>query len=62
LRWTGFDEGDDVSSDGTAELHEEDTIEIELSFDAGDDVVLKARRDELFSSLVDRRPNELRRW
>jgi hypothetical protein len=42
--WVGFDEGDEVSGSGSAELGDDDTVEIELSFDDGDDAVLKARR------------------
>ena len=32
FRWSGFDEGDKVSGDGSAELQDDGTIEIELSF------------------------------
>ena len=45
FRWTGFDEGDEVSGKGSAELQDDGTVEIELSFDAGDDATLKARRE-----------------
>ncbi|HTO65651.1 MAG TPA: hypothetical protein VMM15_30875 [Bradyrhizobium sp.] len=45
FRWSGFDEGDEVSGDGSAELQDDGTIEIELSFDNGDDATLKARRE-----------------
>lgn len=45
LRWTGFDEGDEISGDGSAELQDDGSLEIELSFDNGDDAVLKARRE-----------------
>ena len=45
LRWSGFDEGDEVSGDGSAELQDNGTIEIELSFDNGDDVTLTGRRE-----------------
>ena len=40
----GSDEGDEVSGSGSAELGEDDTLEIELSFHNGDSAVLKARR------------------
>jgi hypothetical protein len=40
--WTGFDEGDEISGTGSADLSEDGTIEIELSFHNGDDAVLKA--------------------
>jgi hypothetical protein len=42
--WAGFDEGDEVSGSGSAELDEDGSVEIELSFHNGDDAVLKARR------------------
>jgi hypothetical protein len=45
FRWTGSDEGDEISGEGSAELQDDGTVEIELSFDAGDDATLKARRD-----------------
>jgi hypothetical protein len=44
FRWNGFDEGDEVSGDGSAELQEDGSLEIELSFDAGDDATLTAQR------------------
>jgi hypothetical protein len=34
-----------VSGDGSAELQDDGTVEIELSFDNGDDATLKARRE-----------------
>jgi hypothetical protein len=40
----GFDEMDDVSGSGSAELNDDGSLEIELSFHLGDDAVLKARR------------------
>ena len=42
--WTGFDEGDEISGSGSAELDGNGTIEIEISFHKGDDAILKARR------------------
>jgi hypothetical protein len=45
LRWTGFDEGDKISGDGSVELQNDGSLEIELSFDNGDDTVLRARRE-----------------
>jgi hypothetical protein len=45
FRWSGFDEGDEVSGGGSAELQDDGTVEIELSFDNGDDATLKARRE-----------------
>ena len=44
FRYSGCDEGDKVTGSGSAELNDDGTLEIELSFDNGDDVVLKARR------------------
>jgi hypothetical protein len=35
FNWTGFDEGDEIYGSGSAELV--------LSFDSGDDAILKAR-------------------
>jgi hypothetical protein len=35
FRWSGFDEGDEVSGGGSAELHDDGTVEIDLSFDIG---------------------------
>ena len=43
--WEGWDEGDQVSGDGTAELLDDDSIEIEFTIHKGDEAVLKARRD-----------------
>ena len=42
--WTGFDEGDEMSGSGSADLQDDDTMEIELNFHNGDDAILKARR------------------
>jgi hypothetical protein len=44
FRWSGFDEGDEVAGEGSAELQDDGTIEIELSFDNGDDAILTGRR------------------
>lgn len=45
FRWSGFDEGDEISGEGSAELQDDGTVEFELSFDAGNNVTLKARRE-----------------
>ena len=45
FRWYGSDEGDQVEGEGTAELLDDGTIEIEFSYDNGDDAVLKAKRE-----------------
>jgi hypothetical protein len=45
FRWHGFDEGDEISGSGSAELQEDGTIEIELSFDNGDDATFIGQRE-----------------
>ena len=45
FRWAGCDEGDEVQGEGTAELLDNGTIEIELAYDNGNEAVLKAKRD-----------------
>ena len=42
--WAGFDEMDEVSGSGSAELLEDGTIEIGLAYHLGDEAVLKAER------------------
>ena len=44
FRWNGFDEGSEISGDASVELNDDGSIEIELSFDNGDDANLIARR------------------
>jgi hypothetical protein len=44
FRWNGFDEGDEISGDASAELQDDGSLEIELSFDNGDDATLTAQR------------------
>lgn len=43
--WEGFDEMDEVSGDGSAELLDDGSIEIEFAYHNGDEAVLKAKRD-----------------
>ena len=43
--WAGCDEGDQIEGEGTAELLDDGTIEIEFAYDNGDEAVLKAKRD-----------------
>ena len=43
--WEGFDEMDEVSGDGSAELLDDSSIEIEFAYHNGDEAVLKAKRD-----------------
>jgi hypothetical protein len=42
--WAGFDEMDQVSGTGSAELNDDDTIEIAFAYHLGDETVLKAER------------------
>ena len=42
---SGFDEMDEVSGDGSAELLDDGTIEVEFAYHNGDEAVLKAKRD-----------------
>jgi hypothetical protein len=42
--WNGSDEGDQVSGEGSAELLDEGSIEIEFAYHNGDEAVLKAKR------------------
>jgi hypothetical protein len=44
FRWAGCDEGDEVDGEGTAELLDDGTIEIEFAYQNGDEAVLKAKR------------------
>ena len=43
--WIGFDERDEISGEGNAELLDDGSIEIEFKYDGGDEAVLKAKRD-----------------
>jgi hypothetical protein len=43
--WEGFDEMEEVSGDGSAELLDDGSIEIEFAYHSGDEAVLKAKRD-----------------
>lgn len=42
--WAGFDEMDEVSGSGSAELLDDGLIEVEFAYHLGDEAVLKARR------------------
>jgi hypothetical protein len=44
FRWNSSDEGTEISGEASAELNDNGDIEIELSFDDGDDANLIARR------------------
>ena len=43
--WAGFDELDEVTGDGHAELLDDGSIEITFAYHNGDEAVLKARRE-----------------
>lgn len=42
--WAGFDEGDEITGSGSAELNDDGTIEIAFAYHLGDEAVLKAER------------------
>ena len=42
--WQGFDEMDEVSGDGSAELNDDSSLEVELRFHLGDEAILKAHK------------------
>ena len=42
--WVGFDETDEVNGSGSAELEDDGTLSLEISFHLGDDAEFKARR------------------
>ena len=42
--WAGFDEMDDVSGSGAAELQDDGSLEIAFAYHRGDEAVLKAER------------------
>ena len=44
FRWYGCEEGDQVEGEGTTELLDDGTIEIEFAYHNGDEAVLKAKR------------------
>ena len=48
--WIGFDEGDDVSGEGSAELLDDGSIEIEFAYRNGDEAILKAKREPFSAS------------
>lgn len=43
--FSGSDEGDEVSGSGSAELGDDDVLEIGISFHNGDDAILRATRE-----------------
>ena len=42
--WQGFDEMDEVSGDGSAELKDDGSLEIEIRFHLGDETVFNTRK------------------
>ena len=42
--WDGMDEMDEVSGDGSAEISDDRTLEIEIRFRYGEEAILKARK------------------
>ena len=42
--WFGFDEMDEVSGSGSAELLDDGSLEIEFAYHLGDEAILKAQR------------------
>jgi hypothetical protein len=42
--WAGFEEGDQFTGSGSAELTADGTIEIEFAYHLGDEAILKAER------------------
>ena len=45
FRWHGADEGEEVGGEGSAELLDDGSLQIEFSYDNGDEAVLKAKRE-----------------
>ena len=43
--WQGCEEMDEVSGDGSAELLDDGSLEIEFLYNNGDEAILKAKRD-----------------
>ena len=52
--WADFDEMDEVTGDGSAELLDDGSIEITFAYHNGDEAILKAKRDTS-STPADRR-------
>jgi hypothetical protein len=50
FHWSGFDEGDAIGGEGSAELQDDGSLEIELSFDDGDDAILTTHRETTSST------------
>jgi hypothetical protein len=52
FHWAGCEEGDQVEGEGTAELLDDGTLEIEFAYRNGDEAVLKAKRDTSSTVLI----------
>lgn len=50
FRWHGSDDMTEVTGEGSAELQDDGTIEIEVTYHDGDDVILKAVREPTSST------------
>ncbi len=50
FNWNGSDEGDQVSGEGSAEMLDDGSIEIEFAYHNGDEAVLKAKREPFSAS------------
>ena len=44
FNWQGFDEMDEVSGDGSADIDDDGTLDIEIRFHLGDEANLKAQK------------------
>ncbi len=44
FNWDGSDEGTEISGSESAELNDDGSLEIEIKYNNGDDVILKAQR------------------
>ena len=54
FHWAGCEKGDEVEGEGTAELLDDGTIEIEFAYRNGDEAVLKAKRDPSSTACLER--------
>jgi hypothetical protein len=52
FRWAGCEEGDKVEGEGTGELLDDGTIEIEFAYDNTGEAVLKSQTCDFFNSLL----------
>ena len=52
FRWNGREEGDQVEGEGTAELLDDGTIEIEFAYHNGDEARPQSQTRDFFNSLI----------